>query len=422
MINSKICAVKGYEVLDSRGNPTVRAEVYLSNGSVGIASVPSGASTGQFEAHELRDHSQRYDGKGVLKAVDNINTKIHSALCGLNPENLRKIDDTMCQLDGTENKSKLGANSTLAVSLATARAVAMSYSMPLYKLLGGVNADTLPVPMMNILNGGAHASNNVDIQEFMIMPVGAKTFAEALQMGAEVYHSLSRLLKGQNLSTAVGDEGGFAPNLESDEVAIETIVQAIADAGYDTDQIKLALDCASSEWFKDGRYTLPKRNITYTTNELISYWETICDKYPIASIEDPLGECDWNGWQTITQKLGKRVQLVGDDLFVTNTQHIKKGILERCGNAVLIKYNQIGTLTEAMNSVALAKENHFNTIVSHRSGETEDTFIADLSVALNSGQIKTGAPCRSDRVAKYNRLLKIECDLKGYAKYKNHIG
>lgn len=422
MINSKICAVKGYEVLDSRGNPTVRAEVYLSNGSVGIASVPSGASTGQFEAHELRDHSQRYDGKGVLKAVDNINTKIHSALCGLNPENLRKIDDTMCQLDGTENKSKLGANSTLAVSLATARAVAMSYSMPLYKLLGGVNADTLPVPMMNILNGGAHASNNVDIQEFMIMPVGAKTFAEALQMGAEVYHSLSRLLKEQNLSTAVGDEGGFAPNLESDEVAIETIVQAIADAGYDTDQIKLALDCASSEWFKDGRYTLPKRNITYTTNELISYWETICDKYPIASIEDPLGERDWNGWQTITQKLGKRVQLVGDDLFVTNTQHIKKGILERCGNAVLIKYNQIGTLTEAMNSVALAKENHFNTIVSHRSGETEDTFIADLSVALNSGQIKTGAPCRSDRVAKYNRLLKIECDLKGYAKYKNHIG
>lgn len=420
MLNNKICAVKGYEILDSRGNPTVRAEVYLANGSVGVASVPSGASTGEFEAHELRDCSSRYNGKGVKKAVDNINTKINDTLTGMCADNLRKIDQAMCELDGTQNKSKLGANSTLAVSLATARAISVAYNMPLYKYLGGINADTLPIPMMNILNGGAHASNNVDIQEFMIMPVGACCFTEALRMGTEVYHALGKILKDKKLSTAVGDEGGYAPNLQSDEMAIETILEAIAKAGYTTNDIKIALDSASSEWFKDGKYTLPKRNITYTTNELISYWEKLCEKYPIVSIEDALSEHDWHGWKTLTSKLGKKIQLVGDDLFVTNKEHIIKGIKEQCGNAVLVKYNQIGTLTEAMLSVAIAKENGFNTIISHRSGETEDTFIADLSVALNSGQIKTGSPCRSDRTAKYNRLLKIESELKGFSKYGKH--
>lgn len=420
MLNNKICAVKGYEILDSRGNPTVRAEVYLANGSVGVASVPSGASTGEFEAHELRDCSNRYNGKGVKKSVDNINTKINDTLTGMCADNLRKIDQTMCDLDGTNNKSNLGANSILAVSLATARAVSVAYNMPLYKYLGGINADTLPIPMMNILNGGAHASNNVDIQEFMIMPVGACCFTEALRMGTEVYHALGKILKDRKLSTAVGDEGGYAPNLQSDEIAIETILEAINKAGYTTNDIKIALDSASSEWFKDGKYTLPKRNITYTTDELISYWEKLCEKYPIVSIEDALSEHDWHGWKTLTSKLGKKIQLVGDDLFVTNKEHIIKGIKEQCGNAVLVKYNQIGTLTEAMLSVAIAKENGFNTIISHRSGETEDTFIADLSVALNSGQIKTGSPCRSDRTAKYNRLLKIESELKGFSKYGKH--
>lgn len=420
MLNNKICAVKGYEILDSRGNPTVRAEVYLANGSVGVASVPSGASTGEFEAHELRDCFSRYNGKGVKKSVDNINTKINDTLTGMCADNLRKIDQAMCELDGTQNKSKLGANSTLAVSLATARAVSVAYNMPLYKYLGGINADTLPIPMMNILNGGAHASNNIDIQEFMIMPVNACCFTEALRMGTEVYHALGKILKDKKLSTAVGDEGGYAPNLQSDEMAIETILEAITKAGYTTNDIKIALDSASSEWFKDGKYTLPKRNITYTTDELISYWEKLCEKYPIVSIEDALSEHDWHGWKTLTSKLGKKIQLVGDDLFVTNKEHIIKGINEQCSNAVLVKYNQIGTLTEAMLSVAIAKENGFNTIISHRSGETEDTFIADLSVALNSGQIKTGSPCRSDRTAKYNRLLKIESELKGFSKYGKH--
>ncbi|MGN1411089.1 MAG: phosphopyruvate hydratase [Oscillospiraceae bacterium] len=420
MGNNKICAVKGYEILDSRGNPTVRAEVYLSNGSVGVASVPSGASTGEFEAHELRDNSHRYNGKGVLKAVDNINSKICTALNGLNAENQRRVDATMCEVDGTENKSELGANSTLAVSLATARAVANSYSIPLYRYLGGVNADTLPIPMMNILNGGVHASNNVDIQEFMIMPVGACCFTEALRMGTEVYHALGKILKERNLSTAVGDEGGFAPNLQSDETAIETILEAIQSAGYTTNDIKIALDSASSEWFDNGTYKLPKRNISFTTDELISHWEDLCNRYPIISIEDALSEHDWNGWNRLTSKLGSKIQLVGDDLFVTNKRHIARGIKEKCGNAVLVKYNQIGTLTEAMQSVALAKENNFKTIISHRSGETEDTFIADLSVALNSGQIKTGSPCRSDRTAKYNRLLKIESELKGFSHYGKH--
>lgn len=420
MGNNKICAIKGYEILDSRGNPTVRAEVYLANGSVGVASVPSGASTGEFEALELRDKARRYCGKGVLTAIDNINSKISTALNGINAENQRKVDSIMCEIDGTENKSELGANATLAVSLATARAVSSAYGLPLYKYLGGVNADTLPIPMMNILNGGVHASNNVDIQEFMIMPVGACCFTEALRMGTEVYHALGKILKEKHLSTAVGDEGGFAPNLQSDEMAIETILEAIKLAGYTSNEIKIALDGASSEWFNDGSYTLPKRNITFTTDELISYWETLCSKYPIISIEDALSEYDWNGWAKLTSKLGDKVQLVGDDLFVTNPKHIAKGIRECCGNALLVKYNQIGTLSEAMLSVALAKENGFKTIISHRSGETEDTFIADLSVALNSGQIKTGSPCRSDRTAKYNRLLKIESELKGLSHYGKH--
>lgn len=421
MGNNRICAVKGYEVLDSRGNPTVRAEVYLNNGSVGVASVPSGASTGEFEAHELRDNTHRYGGKGVTKAVDNVNSKICTALNGISADNQRKVDATMCEVDGTENKSKLGANAILAVSLATARAVANSYGIPLYRYLGGVNADTLPIPMMNILNGGVHASNNVDIQEFMVMPVGACSFAEALRMGTEVYHALGKVLREKNLSTAVGDEGGFAPNLQSDETAIETIIEAIELAGYTTEDVKIALDAASSEWFNDGNYILPKRNRSFTADELISHWEDLCNRYPIVSIEDALSEHDWDGWRRLTSKLGGKVQLVGDDLFVTNKKHIARGIKERCGNAVLVKYNQIGTLTEAMQSVALAKESGFKTIISHRSGETEDTFIADLSVALNSGQIKTGSPCRSDRTAKYNRLLKIENELKGLSTYGTHL-
>ena len=425
MINSKICAVKGYEVLDSRGNPTVRAEVYLSNGSVGIASVPSGASTGQFEAHELRDHSQRYDGKGVLKAVDNINTKIHSALCGLNPENLRKIDDTMCQLDGTENKSKLVANSTLAVSLATARAVAMSYSMPLYKLLGGVNADTLPVPMMNILNGGAHAGNTVDVQEFMIMPVGASSFKEGLRWCAEVFHALQSILKAKGLSTAVGDEGGFAPNLSSDEETIEVILEAVKKAGYKPyDDFVIAMDAASSEW-KDtekgvGHYRLPKCGKEFTSEELIEHWKSLVEKYPIKSIEDALDEEDWEGWKKLTATLGDKVQLVGDDLFVTNTERLSKGIELGCGNSILIKLNQIGSVSETLEAIKMAHKAGYTAISSHRSGETADTTIADLAVALNTAQIKTGAPSRSERVAKYNQLLRIEEALGDSAKYRGH--
>jgi enolase len=353
--------------------------------------------------------------------VNNINNKISQALNGVCAERQRKVDNIMCELDGTDNKSVLGANATLAVSLANARAVANAYGMPLYKYLGGVNANVMPIPMMNILNGGVHASNDVDIQEFMIMPVGAKSFNEGLRMGTEVYHALGRVLKDRNLSTAVGDEGGFAPNLPSDENAIETILESIELAGYSTDDIKLALDCASSEWFdrSTNSYRLPKRGLSFTSDELITHWETLCNKYPIVSIEDPLSEHDWDGWNRLTSKLGGSIQLVGDDLFVTNTTRIAKGIREHCGNALLVKYNQIGTLTETLESVRLAKSHGYNVVVSHRSGETEDTFIADLAVALNSGQIKTGSPCRSDRTAKYNRLLKVECELGGYSQYGN---
>ena len=404
----KVDHVRGYEVLDSRGNPTVKAEVLLSDGSVGIASVPSGASTGMFEAAELRDNdSGRYNGNSVTQAVKNVNSEIRKSMIDAKTIDQGRIDSMLINLDGTDNKSRLGANAILAASLALAKAAASHYKMPLYKYIGGVSADIMPIPLMNILNGGAHASNNIDIQEFMVMPVGADTFAESLRMGTEVYHSLKTVLKKKGLSTAVGDEGGFAPDLNSDEEAIECILDAIEQAGYNTDTVKIALDAASSEWYKDGKYYLPKRGVTYETNELISYWEGLVSKYPIISIEDPLGEQDWSGWTDMTKRLGKQIQLVGDDLFVTNTQHLSRGIKENAANAILIKLNQIGTLTETLDAIKMARSAGYRAVISHRSGETEDTTIADLAVGTNAGQIKSGAPCRSDRVAKYNRLLRI---------------
>ncbi len=383
----KIC---GFEILDSRGNPTVRAEVMLSDGTIGAASVPSGASTGIYEAVELRDDDKRYGGKGVTKAVANINNTIAPALKGMNASCITAIDSALINLDGTENKSKLGANAILAVSLASAKAAAKHYGLPFYRFIGGMNANRLPVPMMNILNGGAHASNNVDIQEFMIMPVGACCFKEGLRMGSEIYHSLGKVLKQKNLSTTVGDEGGFAPDLSSDEEAIEVILEAIEKAGYTDKQVKIALDAASSEWFSNGSYTLPKRKLNMTTDELIDYWSTLTEKYPIISLEDPLGEEDWNGWSKITQKLGNKLQLVGDDLFVTNTKYLSKGLDTGAANSILIKYNQIGTLSEALSAVRLAKDNGYSAVISHRSGETEETAIADIAVGTNAGQIKTG--------------------------------
>lgn len=411
-MSAVIDKIYGFEILDSRGKPTVRTEVMLDDGSVGSASVPSGASTGIYEAVELRDGDERYNGNGVRKAVSNINNTIAKALKGMNASEIRKADCTMIKLDGTENKSNLGANAILSVSLATAKAYAKHYRLPLYKFIGGISANRLPVPMMNILNGGVHASNNVDIQEFMIMPAGACCFKEALRMGSEIYHALGSILKSKGLNTGVGDEGGFAPDLESDEQAVEVILTAIKTAGYNTNDVKIALDAASSEWYtKSGTYHLPKRNIDMTSDELISYWKKLVSTYPIISVEDPLGEKDWNGWKNITSELGNKIQLVGDDLFVTNTKHIRKGIDEGAGNSVLIKYNQIGTLSEALNAVQLAKENGYTAVISHRSGETEETAIADIAVGTNAGQIKTGAPCRSDRTAKYNRLLRIESDI-----------
>jgi len=404
----KIC---GYEVLDSRGCPTVRAEVMLNDGTVAAASVPSGASTGISEAVELRDGDNRYGGKGVMKAVTNINTKIAPVLKGMNSSDITRVDKALIQLDGTNNKSNLGANAILAVSLASAKAAAKHYKLPFYRFIGGAYANRLPVPMMNILNGGAHASNNIDIQEFMIMPVGASSFHEGLRMGSEIYHSLGKVLKSKNLSTTVGDEGGFAPNLESDETAIEVILEAIEKAGFKTNEIKIALDAASSEWYNENSYKLPKRNIIMTSDDLIKYWSDLIEKYPIISIEDPLGEQDWHGWTKITEKLGKKVQLVGDDLFVTNTNFLKKGLDTDAANSILIKYNQIGTLSEALSAIQLAKDNGYSAVISHRSGETEETAIADIAVGTNAGQIKTGAPCRSDRTAKYNRLLRIEADI-----------
>ncbi|WP_027417105.1 phosphopyruvate hydratase [Aneurinibacillus terranovensis] len=410
---SIIADVYAREVLDSRGNPTVEVEVYLESGAKGRAIVPSGASTGVHEAVELRDGEKtRYLGKGVLKAVDNVNNIIAPEITGYDALDQIGIDQMMIELDGTENKGKLGANAILGVSMAVARAAADYLDIPLYAYLGGFNAKTLPVPMMNILNGGAHADNNVDIQEFMVMPVGADNFAHALRMGAEIFHSLKSVLKEKGLNTAVGDEGGFAPNLSSNEEALQTIITAIEKAGYKPgEDVKLALDIASSEIYKDGKYELAGEGVTKTTGEMIDYYEMLVNKYPIISIEDGLAEDDWDGWNKLTERIGDKVQLVGDDLFVTNTNRLWQGIEQGTANAILIKVNQIGTLTETFDAIEMAKRAGYTAIISHRSGETEDSTIADIAVATNAGQIKTGAPSRTDRVAKYNQLLRIEDEL-----------
>ncbi len=412
LTGKRILSVQGFELMDSRSNPTVGARVILEDGSCGFAISPSGASTGAYEAHEMRDgDSARYGGKGVLKAVSAINEIIAPVLKGIAADEQRLIDKTMTELDGTENKSRLGANAVLAVSLAAAKAAAAHYGLPLYRYIGGINANVMPRPMMNILNGGAHAANNIDIQEFMIIPFNICCFSEGLRRCSEIYHALGSILKSHGKATGVGDEGGFAPDLESDEAAIELIIEAIEKAGYTTENTKIALDVASSEWYSGGEYLLPKRNIKMTADSLIDYYEGLAAKYPIISIEDGAAEEDWNGWKKLTGRLGKRMQLVGDDLFVTNVRRFKKGIAEGAGNSILVKLNQIGTLSETLDVVELARENGYTAVISHRSGETEDTTIADLAVALNAGQIKTGAPCRTDRVAKYNRLLIIENEL-----------
>ncbi len=410
------------EILDSRGNPTVEVEVFLEDGTIGHAAVPSGASTGAFEACELRDGDKaRYGGKGVLKAVENVNSIIGPAIQGFDATEQAAIDKLMISLDGTDNKSKLGANAILGVSMAVARAAAKSLDLPLYQYLGGFNAKELPVPMMNILNGGAHADNNVDIQEFMIMPVGAESFTEALRSCAEVYHTLKTVLKGKGLSTGVGDEGGFAPNLESNEEALEVICEAIKAAGYEPGKdFKLAIDAASSEFYKDGKYDLAGEGKIKTAEEMVDFYEYLVGKYPIVSIEDGLAEEDWDGWKVLTDRLGKKVQLVGDDLFVTNSKRLAKGIDMGVANSILVKVNQIGTLTEAFEAMELAKRSGYTCVVSHRSGETEDAIIADIAVAVNAGQIKTGAPARSERVAKYNQLLRIEENLYETAEYKGN--
>lgn len=415
MKSLKIEKVIGREIVDSRGNPTVEAEVTLCDGTTATAAAPSGASTGQFEALELRDNdSSRYGGKGVLKAVENINTTIAEVLKGMNPCDTYAIDKAMIDADGTKDKSKLGANAILAVSIAAARAAANSLGLPLYRFLGGVSGNNLPVPMMNILNGGAHAANTVDVQEFMIMPVGAKSFAEGLRQCTEVFHALASLLKARGLSTSVGDEGGFAPDLSSDDETIEVILEAVEKAGYKPgDDFMIAMDAASSEWKGDtkGDYLLPKCGKKMSTDQLIDHWADLCSKYPIISIEDALDEEDWEGWQKLTERLGDKVQLVGDDLFVTNTERLKKGIETGCGNSILIKLNQIGSVSETLEAIKMAHKAGYTAVSSHRSGETEDTTIADLAVALNTCQIKTGAPSRSERVAKYNQLLRIEEEL-----------
>ena len=418
MVYTAIEKVIGREILDSRGNPTVEAEVYLADGTVGRGTAPSGASTGEFEALELRDGDKsRYGGKGVSKAVENINTVINDAVKGIDASDTYAVDKAMIDADGTKDKSKIGANAILAVSIAAARAASIAMGVPLYRFLGGVSGNRLPVPMMNILNGGAHAANNIDIQEFMIMPVGANTFSTGLQQCCEIYHSLGKILSQKGMATSVGDEGGFAPNLETDEEAIELIIQAVCDAGYNTENTKIAIDAAASEWFNDGVYHLPKRKSVLKTSDLINYFEKLCDKYPIFSIEDPLSEYDWEGWKEITDRIGKKVQLVGDDLFVTNSERLYKGICVGAGNSILIKMNQIGTLTETFGAIDMAQKAGYTTVISHRSGETEDTTIADIAVAVNAGQIKTGAPCRTDRVCKYNRLLRIESLFKGSSVY-----
>ena len=414
-----ITEVYAREILDSRGNPTVEVEVILEDGAVGRAAVPSGASTGVHEAVELRDgDKERYLGKGVTKAVDNVNDIIAEALIGLEATRQTEIDELLVRLDGTPNKGRLGANAILGVSMAVARAAASSVGLPLYLYLGGVAAKELPVPMMNILNGGEHADNNVDIQEFMIMPVGAKSFSEALRMNAEIYHNLKALLKEKGLSTALGDEGGFAPNVSNNAEAIEVILEAVVKAGYKPEKdIVIALDVASSEMYKDGKYHLEGEGLVKTSEEMVDYLADLCEKYPIISIEDGLAEDDWAGWKLLTKKIGKKVQLVGDDLFVTNEERLVQGINKGVANAILIKVNQIGTLTETFNAIETAKRAGYTCIISHRSGETEDTTLADIAVAVNAGQIKTGAPARTDRVAKYNQLLRIEEDLGKAAKY-----
>lgn len=405
----KICQVKAREIIDSRGNPTVEAMVTLSDGSYGVASAPSGASTGKYEALELRDGGNRFFGKGVLTAVSNVNNKIAPELIGCDAD-FRLIDKIMMNIDGTDSKSNLGANATLAVSLATAKACANYYRLPLYKFIGGEFARRIPAPMMNILNGGAHASNNLDIQEFMIVPVNFDHFHDALRAGCEIYSSLRKLLVAHSYSVSVGDEGGFAPNLKNEEEAIELIVNAIENAGYSTDQVKISLDIASSEWVSSDAYLLPKGQVSYTSDELISKWERLCKNYPVLSIEDALGEEDYSAWQRATSKLGKDCILVGDDLFVTNENRLKYGIENGLANAILIKPNQIGTLSETLNVIKRAKENGYYTIISHRSGETSDTSISDIGVGCGCEFIKAGAPCRMERVTKYNRLLKIESE------------
>ena len=417
----EIVKVIGREILDSRGNPTVEAEVYLADGTVGRGTAPSGASTGEFEALELRDGDKgRYGGKGVTKAVENINTAINDAVCGLDASDIYAVDKAMIKADGTKDKSKLGANAILAVSIAAARAASISLDIPLYRFLGGISGNRLPVPMMNILNGGAHAANTVDVQEFMIMPVGAPSFKEALRWCAEVFHALAALLKSKGLATSVGDEGGFAPDLASDEEAIQYILEAVKNAGYEPGKdFMIAMDAASSEWkgSKKGEYVLPKAGTKFTSAELIEHWKKLVDKYPIISIEDALDEEDWEGWQLLTKELGGKVQLVGDDLFVTNTERLAKGISLGCGNSILIKLNQIGSVSETLEAIKMAHKAGYTAISSHRSGETADTTIADLAVALNTCQIKTGAPSRSERVAKYNQLLRIEEELGESAVY-----
>lgn len=406
----RIERIKAYEIFDSRGNPTVHVKITTENGVTGEASVPSGASTGAFEAHELRDSdSNVLNGKGVKRAVKNINDIIEPALKNLYVSNQEKIDRIMIELDKTENKSRLGANAILGVSLAAARTAANAYKMPLYRYLGGANARVMPKPMMNILNGGAHAANNIDIQEFMIMPVATDSFYESMRICTEIYHKLKGILESKGLSTAVGDEGGFAPNLESDEQAIEYIIDAINFAGYNTEKVKICLDAAASEWQKEnGLYMMPKRKKGYDTENLIKMWKSLTKKYPIISVEDALGENDYEGFEKLTALIGSEVQLVGDDLFVTNEKRLNKGIEMSAANSILIKPNQIGTLSETLKVIRLAQKSGYSTVISHRSGETEDSFIADLAVGVNAGQIKTGAPCRSERVAKYNRLLIIE--------------
>ncbi len=417
----EIVKVVGREILDSRGNPTVEAEVYLADGTVGRGTAPSGASTGEFEALELRDGDKgRYGGNGVTKAVENINTAINDAVCGLDASDIYAVDKAMIKADGTKDKSNLGANAILAVSIAAARAASISLDIPLYRFLGGISGNRLPVPMMNILNGGAHAANTVDVQEFMIMPVGAPSFKEALRWCAEVFHALAALLKSKGLATSVGDEGGFAPDLASDEEAIRYILEAVKNAGYEPGKdFMIAMDAASSEWkgSKKGEYVLPKAGTKFTSAELIEHWKKLVEKYPIISIEDALDEEDWEGWQLLTKELGGKVQLVGDDLFVTNTERLAKGISLGCGNSILIKLNQIGSVSETLEAIKMAHKAGYTAISSHRSGETADTTIADLAVALNTCQIKTGAPSRSERVAKYNQLLRIEEELGESAVY-----